>query len=51
MHGQRGVTEHAAGEAFSWAPGHAPVALTDCEYVDNSASEEIERVVEHIRGG
>jgi hypothetical protein len=51
MHGERGVSTYEAGQAFYWEPGHAPVALTDCEYVDFSPSEDLERVVEHIRGG
>ncbi|MDT7639696.1 MAG: hypothetical protein QOC83_3984, partial [Pseudonocardiales bacterium] len=33
-----------------WAPGHAPEALEDCEYVDFSPSLELAKVVEHIKG-
>jgi hypothetical protein len=51
MHGEQGVTEYAAGQAFYWEPGHAPVALTDCEYIDVSPSEDLERVIKHIQGG
>ncbi|MGQ0575618.1 MAG: hypothetical protein ACT4RN_15660 [Pseudonocardia sp.] len=40
-----------AGEAFYWAPGHAPEALEDCEYVDFSPTRELTKVVEHIQGG
>src|SRR5919199_4238376 len=38
MHTKDGSSEYAAGQAFYWAPGHAPEALTDCEYVDISPS-------------
>src|SRR5215212_5641982 len=51
MHGKDGVTTYEAGQAFYWAAGHAPEALTDCEYVDFSRSEELEYVVRHIQGG
>ena len=51
MHGSEGDTRYDAGQAFYWAPGHAPEALTDCEYVDFSPSEELEAVVRHIQGG
>jgi len=33
---------------FYWAPGHAPEALEDAEYVDFSPTEELQRVIEHI---
>ena len=51
MHGKDGVTIHGARQAFSWAAGHGPEALTDCEYVDFAPSEELEAVVRHLRGG
>jgi hypothetical protein len=51
MHGKDGVTTYEGGQAFYWAAGHAPEALTDCEYVDFSPSEELEHVVRHIQGG
>lgn len=43
--------EYRAGQAFYWAPGHVPVALEDCEYVDFSPTRDLARVVEHIQGG
>ena len=46
-----GDREYRAGEAFYWAPGHAPEALEDCEYVDFSPTRELSKVVEHIQGG
>jgi hypothetical protein len=45
-----GPADYAAGQAFYRAPGHAPEALTDCEYVDISPREELEAVVRHLRG-
>jgi hypothetical protein len=51
MHGKDGESTYAAGQAFYWASGHAPVALEDCEYVDFSPSEELEAVVKHIQAG
>jgi hypothetical protein len=41
---------YAAGEAFYWAPGHAPVAVTDCAYVDFSPTEQFTPVIRHIQG-
>jgi hypothetical protein len=51
MRTANGDREYRAGEAFYWAPGHAPVALEDCEYVDFSPTKELAEVVEHITGG
>jgi hypothetical protein len=39
-----------AGEAFYWAPGHAPEALEDSEYIDFSPSHEFQAVIDHITG-
>jgi hypothetical protein len=41
---------YEAGQAFYWPPGHAPVALEDCEYVDFSPTEEFAEVIRHITG-
>lgn len=40
---------YEAGQAFYWAPGHAPEALEDCEYVDFSPTKEFNEVVEHLK--
>ncbi len=40
---------YEAGQAFFWAPGHAPVALEDCEYVDFSPTEAFTHVLDHVR--
>ncbi|MCW2695800.1 MAG: uncharacterized protein JWR62_885 [Modestobacter sp.] len=50
MHTADGDHTYEAGEAFYWAPGHAPEALEDCEYVDVSPSEELAVVVRHLQG-
>jgi hypothetical protein len=48
MHTLDGHQDFAAGEAFYWAPGHAPEALEDSEYVDFSPTEQFRPVIEHI---
>ena len=45
MHTADGPQTYEAGQAFSWAPGHAPEALEDCEYVDVSPTEGLEQVI------
>ena len=50
MHTQNGPEDYEAGQAFYWAPGHAPEALNDCEYVDFSPTDELEHVIEHLQG-
>ncbi|WP_328347520.1 hypothetical protein [Streptomyces violaceus] len=42
-----GEEVYEAGQAFYWPPGHAPVALEDCEYVDSPA-DEFTAVIDHI---
>lgn len=51
MHTADGQHDFSAGQAFYWAPGHAPEALEDCVYVDFSPSAELAHVVEHITSG
>ena len=51
MHTATGDKQYDAGEAFYWAPGHAPFAIEDCSYVDFSPTEEFMPVVRHITGG
>jgi hypothetical protein len=51
MRTAQGDREYCAGEAFYWAPGHVPVAVEECEYVDFSPTRDLAKVVEHIRGG
>lgn len=50
MHTTGGHQDFAAGEAFYWAPGHAPEALEDSEYVDFSPTAEFQRVLDHLTG-
>jgi hypothetical protein len=43
---------YSAGDAFYWAPGHAPVALENCEFIDFAPTKELEAVMDHtLRGG
>lgn len=51
MHGKDGDETFEAGQAFYWAPGHAPEALEDCEYIDISPTEQLEPVVSHLQSG
>jgi hypothetical protein len=51
MHTEDGDQTYEAGQAFYWAPGHAPEALEDCEYVDVSPTAQLGEVVRHLQGG
>jgi len=51
MRTEDGDQVYEAGQAFYWAPGHAPVALEDCEYVDFSPTEAFTHVLDHVRAG
>jgi len=51
MRAKNGSTDYLAGQAFYWAPGHAPEALEDSEYVDFSPTQEFQAVIDHIRAG
>lgn len=50
MHTRDGFEDYEAGHAFYWAPGHAPEALEDSEYVDFSPTDEFNHVIAHITG-
>lgn len=50
MHTTDGHQDFAAGDSFYWGPGHAPEALEDSEYVDFSPTDELDHVLDHIRG-
>jgi hypothetical protein len=49
MHTPSGPQEYEAGQAFYWAPGHAPEALDDVEYVDFSPTQELNTVLTHVK--
>lgn len=51
MRTDHGDSTYDAGQAFYWAPGHAPVAVEDCAYVDFSPTVEFSPVLEHLSGG
>jgi hypothetical protein len=38
------------GDAFYWAPGHAPEALEDTEYVEMSPAEQYNELIKHLSG-
>jgi hypothetical protein len=48
MHAKTGHHDYEAGQAFYWAPGHAPEMLEDTEYVDFSPTQEFDQVMQHI---
>lgn len=48
LHMKDGDTVYSAGEAFYWAPGHAPEALEDSEFIDFSPTAEFDAVVTHV---
>jgi len=50
MHTATGAEVYEAGQAFYWAPGHAPEALEDSEYVDFSPTDEFNHVIGHLKG-
>jgi hypothetical protein len=49
MHTGLGTEDYDAGQVFYWAPGHAPEALEDSEYVDFSPTRQFTPVIEHIK--
>jgi hypothetical protein len=51
MHTADGHQDYTAGEAFYWAPGHAPEILEDAEYVDFSPTDAFDAVIRHIVEG
>lgn len=48
MHMADGHQDYKAGQAFYWAPGHAPEILEDAEYVDFSPTKAFDEVIRHI---
>ncbi|GLW45476.1 hypothetical protein Stsp02_11380 [Streptomyces sp. NBRC 14336] len=44
-----GERVYEEGEAYYWGPGHVPVALEDCEFVEFSPTEEFAKVIDHVR--
>lgn len=49
MYTRTGHDDYEAGQAFYWAPGHAPEMLEDSEYVDFSPTRDFDEVIEHIK--
>ncbi|MCW5977479.1 MAG: hypothetical protein KIT09_05350 [Bryobacteraceae bacterium] len=50
MHIKTGHQDYDAGQAFYWAPGHAPEMLEDAEFVDFSPTAEFDAVIHHLLG-
>jgi hypothetical protein len=48
MHTEGGHHDYTAGQAFYWAPGHAPEFVEDAEYVDFSPTAAFDAVIQHI---
>ena len=48
MHTGDGAEDYRAGQAFYWAPGHAPEIIEDAEYVDFSPTDEFDAVIQHV---
>ncbi|HUE87908.1 MAG TPA: hypothetical protein VMO26_17685 [Vicinamibacterales bacterium] len=48
MHTAGGHQDYTAGQAFYWAPGHAPEFIDDAEYVDFSPTAAFNAVIDHI---
>jgi hypothetical protein len=49
MRTKDGDQVYRAGDAFYWAPGHAPMALEDSDYVDFSPTKEFTEVIDHVK--
>lgn len=49
MHTTGGHQDYTTGQAFYWAPGHAPEFLADAEYVDFSPTAAFDAVINHIK--
>lgn len=49
MRTKDGDEVYEEGQAFYWAPGHIPLALTDVDYVDFSPTSEFTAVIDHVK--
>ncbi|MCT9076481.1 hypothetical protein [Streptomyces fulvoviolaceus] len=43
-----GEEVYEEGQAYYWGPGHVPLALEDCEFVEFSPTEDFQRVIDHV---
>jgi hypothetical protein len=50
MRTTEGEEFYEAGQAYYWAPGHAPEALEDVEVVEFSPTKEFMEVIAHVMG-
>ncbi|MEU7134087.1 hypothetical protein [Streptomyces sp. NPDC046261] len=46
---RQGEETYEAGQAFYWAPGHAPEALEDSEFMEFSPTKELDQVIAHAK--
>ncbi len=46
---KQGEETYEAGQAFYWAPGHAPEALEDSEFMEFSPTKELGEVLAHAK--
>ncbi|ALC22505.1 hypothetical protein ACH46N_24375 [Streptomyces pristinaespiralis] len=44
-----GEETYEAGQAYYWAPGHAPEAMEDTDVVEFSPTAEFTEVIDHIK--
>ncbi|KAF3465506.1 hypothetical protein [Streptomyces sp. Tu 3180] len=48
MRTAEGEQDHEAGQACHWAPGHVPLVLEDCAFVEFSPTDDFRKVTAHI---
>ena len=49
MHTDDGEQIYEAGQAYYWAPGHAPEMLEDTDLVEFSPVQEMKEVLDHVK--
>jgi hypothetical protein len=49
VHTASGTRDFEAGETYYWAPGHNLEAITDCEYLEISPTDEYDALMEHCK--
>ncbi|TDC13534.1 hypothetical protein E1265_27790 [Streptomyces sp. 8K308] len=49
LHTRQGDETYEAGQAYYWAPGHAPEALEDTELMEFSPAAAFTEVIDHVK--
>ncbi|MDT0318016.1 cupin domain-containing protein [Streptomyces millisiae] len=49
LHTGHGDEIYEAGQAYYWAPGHAPEALEDSELMEFSPADDFAKVLDHVK--